>query len=161
MSGPRAGRWRSGCTGSPACRWRRCSAGRAAAQSTTIWSQRRLPPLRSPTMTTTTPASAIWFTDRSRVKLGLGRCPRARYLGYHAGPSGYGITLRRESLPLATGLSVHEALERFAHILQREDRLPTLAEVRDIILTVCAAYVKRVEERGYRGILGKIGRAHV
>lgn len=105
-------------------------------------------------MTMTTPASAIWFTDRSRVKLGLSRCPRARYLGYHAGPNGYGITLRRESLPLATGLSVHEALELFAHILQREDRLPTLAEVRTIILTVCAHYVARVEARGYRGILG-------
>jgi hypothetical protein len=95
----------------------------------------------------------LWLTDRSRWKLGTSRCARARYLGYHAGPTGYGITARRESLPLATGISVHRGLEAFAAIL-KQDRLPDIHETRAIIADICAEYFARVEARGYRGILG-------
>jgi hypothetical protein len=96
----------------------------------------------------------IWLSDRSRYKLGTGRCARARYLGYHFGPTGYGITTKRESLPLATGKSAHAGVEAFMAILQQADRLPTLEETRAIIATVRGAYVANVEARGFRGILG-------
>jgi hypothetical protein len=95
----------------------------------------------------------LWLTDRSRWKAGTSRCARQRYLSYHFGPTGYGITARRESLPLATGISVHRILEAFAAILKL-DRLPDLRETRAIIAAECADYLLRVEQRGYRGILG-------
>jgi hypothetical protein len=109
--------------------------------------------MTTPTTTTTPATDLLWYTDRSRFKTGTSRCARQRYLGYHAGPTGYGLTAKRESLPLATGLSVHQGLEAFATILQ-QDRLPTLEETRGIIDDVCIAYVSRVEARGFRGILG-------
>jgi hypothetical protein len=74
-------------------------------------------------------ASPLMFTDRSRLKTGLSRCPRARYLGYHAGPTGYGMTARSEALPLVTGIAVHQVLEACALILQKHDRLPDLDEM--------------------------------
>lgn len=95
----------------------------------------------------------VWLTDRSRYKTGTGRCPAARYLSYHFGPTGYGITTRAESLPLATGLSAHEGAEAFAKILQAEDRLPTEVETRAIILAVQAKYLEKVSARGFRGML--------
>lgn len=96
----------------------------------------------------------LWFTDRSRFKTGTSRCARARYLGYHYGPTGYGITARREALPLVTGLSVHQGLEAFATILATHDRLPDVHETRAIVTAITGEYVSRVEARGYRGILG-------
>jgi hypothetical protein len=96
----------------------------------------------------------LWLTDRTRFKTGTSRCARARYLGFHAGPTGYGLTARRESLPLVTGISVHRGLEAYARIVAAYDRLPDLHETRAIIQTVTADYITRVEERGYRGILG-------
>jgi hypothetical protein len=106
-----------------------------------------------PTTTTQTTPSDLWFTDRSRFKTGTSRCPRQRYLGYHAGPTGYGFTAKRDSLPLATGISVHQGLEGFAKILQQHDRLPDLDETRGVIGEVTAAYLARVDARGFRGIL--------
>lgn len=107
---------------------------------------------------TATPAPAaplsLWLTDRSRLKAGWQRCPRQRYLGYHYGPTGYGITARREALPLVTGIYVHRILEAYATLMQREDRLPTLDEVRAIIADLTDQYVTEVTARGYRGILG-------
>lgn len=94
-----------------------------------------------------------WLTDRSRVELGLSRCARARYLTNHAGPTGYGYTLRSEALPLATGLSIHQGVERFAAILKK-GALPTLEETRGVVAEVTTAHVAKVEARGYRGILG-------
>jgi hypothetical protein len=94
-----------------------------------------------------------WFTDRSRFKTGTSRCPRQRYLSYHAGPTGYGLTARRESLPLVTGIGVHRVLEGFSRILQQHDRLPALAETRAVIAEAQADYLGRVDARGYRGIL--------
>lgn len=107
----------------------------------------------TPTTPTPAPPLTLWLTDRTRYKLGTARCPRARYLSCHAGPTGYGLTARRDSLPLVTGISAHHGLEAFAQLLAREDRLTTLDETRAIIATVTRAYVTRVEARGYRGIL--------
>src|SRR5262252_3573184 len=112
------------------------------------------PPTTTTTTTTpTAPAPLLWFTDRSRFKLGTSRCPRARFLGYHFGNS-YGITARRQALPLVTGIYVHRILETYAKILQRADRLPTLEEVRAIIAELVTGYEAEVASRGYRGILG-------
>jgi len=109
-----------------------------------------------PTTTTTTPtpiAPLLWFTDRSRFKLGTSRCARARYLSYHSGNS-YGMTLRKHALPLVTGIYVHRVLEAYASILKQHDRVPTLEETRGIIASLVAEYVAQVDARGYRGILG-------
>lgn len=105
-------------------------------------------------MADATPAPlTIWLQDRSRFKVKTGRCARQGYLGYHWGPTGYGITNRSDSLPLATGIYVHEGISRFGLILQRFDRLPTLEETRGIIAEVQVDYVTRVEARGFLGIL--------
>ena len=95
----------------------------------------------------------LWLTDRTRSKTGLGRCPRKRYLSTGFGPTGYGIAASSESLPLATGLSVHEGIEAFGKILKQDDRLPTAEETRAIVSIVQQAYVKKVEARGFLGIL--------
>lgn len=95
-----------------------------------------------------------WYTDRTRIFTGLGKCARARYLSNYAGPTGYGLTHRRDSLPLATGISAHQGLERFAQVLRDHDRLPTQAETRLIVKSVVADYVQRVDARGFRGVLG-------
>jgi hypothetical protein len=107
----------------------------------------------TPATPTTTAPLSLWLTDRSRFKLGTSRCARARYLSYHAGPTGYGMTARRESLPLATGIAVHRVLEAFAKILANHDRLPDLDETRGLIADAVAAYISRCEARGFRGIL--------
>jgi hypothetical protein len=108
--------------------------------------------MTTPSMTSAAPLT-IWLTDRTRFKTGTARCARARYLGYHAGPTGYGMTARRDSLPLVTGISAHHGLEQFARVLADEDRVTTLEETRAIISAVIDEYVTRVEERGFRGIL--------
>lgn len=95
----------------------------------------------------------LWLTDRSRFKRGTGRCACARYLGYHFGPTGYGITHASDALPLATGLSAHEGVEAFGRILLAHDRLPTAEETRAIIHDVQARYLAKVTLRGFQGIL--------
>jgi hypothetical protein len=49
------------------------------------------------------------YVDRSRHEQ-YGRCPRSRYLEYHAGPEHMGIVSARKPLPLAVGSSVHAGL---------------------------------------------------
>jgi hypothetical protein len=108
--------------------------------------------MTTPSMTSVAPLT-IWLTDRTRFKLGTSRCPRARYLSCHAGPTGYGLTARRESLPLATGISFHRGLEAYLRLLAEHDRLSTVEETRAIIRAVVEDYLARVEARGFRGIL--------
>lgn len=60
-------------------------------------------------------SSVIWLLDRSRIVDGRGFCNRARLLGYHTGPNGYGITLKATKLPLMTGIATHDG---FAPILE-------------------------------------------
>src|SRR5262245_7111256 len=85
-----------------------------------------------------------WLTDRSRLKLGMQRCARARYLAYHAGPTGCGYTAKHESLPLVTGIAVHEGLAAFTHHLKTRRYVPSAAEARLMISLVVAAYIARV-----------------
>lgn len=95
----------------------------------------------------------LWLTDRSRYKLGTGRCACARYLSYHFGPTGYGITHRSDALPLATGIYVHDGIAAFGDILQQHDRLPSEGETREIIKDIQAQYLARVTQRGFQGVL--------
>lgn len=95
----------------------------------------------------------LWLTDRTRSKTGLGRCQRKRYLSAHFGPTGYGITSRSESMPLATGIAVHEGIAGFSEILITDDRLPALPEVREIVKRSQQEYLAKVGARGFSGIL--------
>jgi hypothetical protein len=94
-----------------------------------------------------------WLTDRSRYETGTGRCPRQRYLGYHAGPTGYGYVKRGESLPLATGIYTHVGCEDLTKILMEHDRLPTDEEVRFAVAGALGQYEKKIQDRGFRGLL--------
>lgn len=96
---------------------------------------------------------SLWLTDRSRYTTGTGRCGRERYLKNHAGPTGYGLVKARESLPLMTGSYVHQALETLYKHLQHEDAFPTVEVIRGAINSAIASYEKRIEQRGYRGLL--------
>jgi hypothetical protein len=109
---------------------------------------------KKPDMPDTPAPLTFWLTDRTRSKTGLGRCMRKRYLSTAFGPTGYGITARSESLPLTTGLAVHEGLEALCLILQKEDRLSTAEETRAIAEAAKARYRAKVEARGFSGILG-------
>lgn len=51
-----------------------------------------------------------WLTDRSRYSTGLNHCMMARYYNYHAGEYGYGWAPNGQSVPLATGIYLHDAL---------------------------------------------------
>lgn len=104
-------------------------------------------------MATATATTALWLTDRTRFKLGTQRCPRARYLGYHAGTHGYGWTHVSHSLPLATGSAVHEALAAFTTFLKTRGRVPSAAEARDLMAPVVDRYTTTVEAGGFRGVL--------
>ena len=90
----------------------------------------------------------IQLTDRSRIDTGLDRCQRARLLNYHWGPSGYGITRKAQSIPLATGTLYHEALAHILKYVQHDDALPPGSVVRDACRLACAAYDKGVALRG-------------
>lgn len=97
--------------------------------------------------------SEIWLTDRSRYETGTGRCPRQRYLGYHAGPTGYGYVKRGESLPLATGIYTHLGSEALCKILVTDDRLPTETETREACQSALSLYEHKIADRGFRGLL--------
>lgn len=96
-------------------------------------------------------ASAIWLTDRSRYEVGTGRCAMKRYLNGYAGPTGYGLTTKAESVPLTTGTYTHQALDPLLTILKAHDRLPTTDEVRAIVQDVRATYEAKLTRKGFRG----------
>jgi hypothetical protein len=95
--------------------------------------------------------STIWFTDRSRYETGTGRCGMQRYLRNHAGATGYGYTLKGESVPLATGTAAHDGLEALTKILQFQKRLPTAEEVRAVIADAREQYETKLVAKGFRG----------
>ena len=66
------------------------------------------------TLSTSAP-STLWYVDRSRIVDGRGFCNRARYLGYHSGPSGYGIQMKGTRVPLMTGIASHDGLAVVLH----------------------------------------------
>lgn len=52
-------------------------------------------------------ASVLWLTSRSAFERGAQFCAFARYTEYHAGPFGYGIQRKAQSLPLVSGIYTH------------------------------------------------------
>lgn len=112
-------------------------------------------------------SSTLWLLDRSRVVDGRGYCQRARALGYHLGPNGYGITLKATRLPLMTGIAAHEGVApilawcrdhddlivqglQAAVVQDGEPFLPVPREVvRAAVAGAQAAYWKVVEVRGF------------
>lgn len=96
--------------------------------------------------------SILWLTDRSRYEEGLGTCLRARFLGYHFGPSGYGIQRKSQSIPLATGIYVHQATEAQDQYLLSQDALPGDEVVREGIHLALEEYERVITLRGIRGL---------
>jgi hypothetical protein len=98
-------------------------------------------------------ADLFWYTDRTHVEMGLGHCRRARWLSKHAGPTGYGLVAKSESLPLATGTYIHLAAQPLLQILKDLQRLPTTEEVRAGVAIANGAYEIEIGARGFRGLL--------
>jgi hypothetical protein len=110
--------------------------------------------------------NSVWLTDRSRIMDGRGFCQMARFLGYHFGPTGYGIQLKGTRLPLMTGIAGHEGLAPILEWCRNHDpeilqALSTPLEANEILLPVPeqvirdavkgaqAKYYKAVEVRGF------------
>lgn len=89
-----------------------------------------------------------WLTDRSRYLDGLQHCQMYRYLKYHSA-NGYGMVRRSVSMPLATGVFVHQAL---ADIMESARLLAALPP-RDVALSAVnkaiGDYQRLVEKRGF------------
>ncbi len=95
---------------------------------------------------------ALWYVDRSRYELGLGRCLRARYLRYHSGPSGYGMQRKAESMPLIVGGRIHDALAPVLLHVQQTDQLPTDEAIRSAILFSTTEYGNAVRAHGMQQV---------
>ena len=97
-------------------------------------------------------SSTIWLLDRSRVVDGRGFCQRARLLGYHIGPNGYGITMKATKLPLMTGIAGHDGLAPILEWCRQHPThitIPPDAIIRAAIHEAQQKYWKTVEVRGF------------
>lgn len=101
-----------------------------------------------------------WFLDRSRYERGLDYCPRARYLEYHAGPTGYGFRRKAQSMPLLLGSVVHEALATILRAVQAQDQLPDEITVRKAIAEQVQAYQQKITQHGL-SVVGELDPFHV
>ena len=97
--------------------------------------------------------SALWFTDRSRFEVGLGRCPRQRYLRFHFGPTGYGLARKGESVPLATGSYYAKGIEFLLQGVKEANELPDTFLVRQAVKHARDAYERRLVAKGFRSAL--------
>ncbi len=89
----------------------------------------------------------LWYTDRSRYEVGIGRCPMLRYLQYHAGPTGYGFRRVAASLPLMTGTGLHDTLAPLLDHVRATDTLPSEELIRAAITAQTAEYAAQVTRR--------------
>lgn len=96
--------------------------------------------------------SIIQLTDRSRYEAGLDRCQRYRYLNTSWGPSGYGITRKAHSIPLAAGTYYHEGLALVLSYVRDRDALPPDVVIREACEQATASYKSVVEQRGMAGL---------
>lgn len=55
--------------------------------------------------------TVLWLTSRSAFERGTQFCPFARYVENHAGPYGYGMQRKAQSIPLVTGSYTHLAVQ--------------------------------------------------
>jgi hypothetical protein len=95
----------------------------------------------------------FWFGDRTHYEMGLKNCPRRRYLSKHAGPTGYGLTRKGESVPLATGTYTHVAAAHLFMHLKSTGTLPPTPVVREAINRAVAEYRAQISDRGFAGLL--------
>jgi hypothetical protein len=108
-------------------------------------------------MATTTSTSGIeptilWLTDNSRRDDGLDRCARARLLGYHWGPTGYGIQKKGQSIPLATGIYLHKPAGHIYEWVMAHDQLPPDEVVREAVSLALTEYDRVITLRGLRNL---------
>lgn len=89
------------------------------------------------------------FTDRSRYKTQFS-CPFERYLQYHFNDTG--IVKPGTSIPLATGIHTHSAIEQILKLVQKVNDLPRSEDVRRIVEETSNAYEKSVAEFGLSGV---------
>lgn len=102
--------------------------------------------------TAATAPAPLWLLDRSRKETEHS-CEVSRYLGYHFGPSGYGIQRKAESIPLTTGAGTHvgtQGLGEWAKAHPDARELP-LEVIRENVKLAREAYEKRAIERGIAG----------
>ena len=100
-------------------------------------------------------SSNLWLVDRSRYEAGF-RCPRLRYLNYHAGSHGKGYQPKEGKLPLLRGIWVHEGLAKVCEVLQQD------GEVDDSVIRMAASYAVTgyKKEALERGVLTDISPEH-
>ena len=65
--------------------------------------------------------SRLTYSSRSQIEDGRSHCQRDRYLTYHAGPNGYGLVRKGQSIPLATGSMGHTAMAPIMRWCQDHD----------------------------------------
>lgn len=94
----------------------------------------------------------LWLTDNSRRDEGLDRCQRARFLGYHFGPTGYGIQRKAQSIPLATGIYLHQPAAQVYEWVRQHDQLPPDEVVREACAGALTEYERVITLRGLRGL---------
>jgi hypothetical protein len=92
--------------------------------------------------------TTIQLTDRTRYIQGLEFCPRARYLSTSWGPSGYGISRKAQSIPLATGSLYHAGLAHVLQYVKAHDQLPPDEVVREAVRLCDEGYDEVVAVRG-------------
>lgn len=81
---------------------------------------------------------------------------RSRYLGYHAGPTGYGWARKAESIPAVTGQKVHDPAGAILLWCQAfPGEFPPDNVIYHEIQKARAAYLQIVEERGLQMTLGE------
>lgn len=90
------------------------------------------------------------FTDRSRYLKGLERCPRERYLEYHA--FGTGFRPKGQDIFLATGLAIHAGMEGLLKAVQGGVDVDRIA-ARGIIVPLIAQYKEQALATGLLGAL--------
>jgi hypothetical protein len=96
----------------------------------------------------------LWLTSRSAYESGF-FCPRSRQLEYHSGPLGYGVVKKAESMPLATGDSIHKAIApglRWA-MNNPTDLNPIVDITREACADAKAAYHKKIDARGLANLV--------
>ncbi len=93
------------------------------------------------------------FTDRSR-RLAQFSCPWERWWKYHA--FGRGLQVKSNSVPLATGLFTHRALEIILNSIDRSSPgVPHDEVIRQAIAEACELYREQVKEGGFQGVEGQ------
>lgn len=95
------------------------------------------------------PPLQMRLVDRSRSEQGKEHCLRSRYLGYHAGPTGYGWARKAQSIPAVTGTRVHEPTgEILLWSKANGGKLPPDQIVYEAIQRARQGYMDSVEARG-------------